>query len=115
MWQPNPIEILDKMTENLSPENPDLIVLQVETDGPFTEKALGESDACKLVTWIWKYNDKLNIGAMAEITGYTVASVATMIHDGILKSGIMQMHDIDFLELKKRIQKMPNQFKIAIS
>lgn len=111
MWQPNPIEILDKMTEDLSPKNPDLIVLQVETDGPFIEEALGEVDAHRLVTWIWKYNHKLNIGAMAEITGYTVASVATMIHDGILDSGVVQMHNIDFLELKKRIQKMPDQFK----
>jgi len=35
-----------------------------------------------------------------------------MIHDGQLPVGHVHMHDISFEELKSRIKRCPNQFKV---
>ena len=49
---------------------------------------------------------------MAQATGYTVGAVATMIQDGLIRKGPVSMHDIDFLEIKRRVELMPNQFLV---
>lgn len=104
MWQPNPVEIFDKMTEPVGPSNPDLLYLRVFSD---KHELLGDPIKAE---WVWNYDYENNISAMAQITGYTVAAAATMIHEGKLPEGVVEMHDVDFVELKERICKMPNQF-----
>lgn len=104
LTQPNPTQVLKRILCPVTRDNPDLLIMQVELFNHI------EGDEDKIYKWRWDYNHREDISAMAEITGYTVASVATLCHEGVLMPGFIPMHSLPFAELKNRIKKMSDMF-----
>lgn len=105
LTQPDPVNVLNELVDVLHPGNPDLLILKCELSGHFNDNLTEE------FCWRWDYDHEYEIGALAQITGYTAASVATMIHEGVMPTGFVHMHEIEFEELKRRIKSCPDQFK----
>lgn len=101
--------VLTEMADDLSIRTQDILICKVE----FWNK---RSEIFRK-TWIWKYDEENNIGALAQATGYTIASLALMIHEGsnLLKPGFNFMHDIPLKVLKTYIDKIPGQFTELLS
>lgn len=97
--QPNPAEVLDRMTKSVSRDNPDCLILLAIPDVGCSYK------------WRWDYDYSSDTSAMSQITGYTVGAVATMVYEDEVPNGITHMDEIDFEEIKRRIKYMPEQFK----
>lgn len=102
---PDAIKRLETLCDEVSPKNPDLLVIQLELCSH------EDGDENKLYRWRWDYDHHNQISAMAQATGYTVAAVATMVHEKLLPQGFVHMHNVDFTELARRIKKCPDQFR----
>ena len=99
--QLEPVKVLESVMENASKQNPDVILFIVDAVcGKYRRKK----------GYIWEYDNENDILAMAQATGYVVASVATMVSEGKIRKGVVGMHEIDFNVIKKRCQKEYNQF-----
>jgi lysine 6-dehydrogenase len=82
MPQKDPVRALSNLIQPVSIDNPDIIILSFRLNR-------GE----EVLNYFWEYGD--GISAMAQATGYTVAAVATMIHNGNVQNGVVGMHEID--------------------
>jgi hypothetical protein len=92
-------QVMEDIFLPVSAANPDKVYLQIQKG----YKRIP-------TTWTWKYDSQHNISAMAQATGYVVGAVATMIHDQLLPTRIVGMHEVNFDEIVKRAKLMPDQF-----
>jgi len=99
--QPDPIATLDGMLEEVGPDNPDVIILCVRLYG-FDTQASRE--------FYWEYDGDTGFSAMSQATGYTVAAIATMVHEKTVRAGVVGMHELDAEEIIRRTQLMPGQY-----
>lgn len=95
--QPDPEGVMKSILPQVGPDHPDVLALVVETDGLSRR-------------FFWRFDERTGLSAMAQATGYTVASVATMIHEELLPPGVVHMDDIDPRIIVARAQKMPGQY-----
>ena len=100
--QPDPTKVLCEILEEVGSDNPDVVILHFRV----TDKKGGNT----FRTFLWEYDVKNNFSAMSQATGYTAAAVATMIKDGLIKKGVIGMHDICAEEIIRRARWMENQY-----
>lgn len=107
--QKEPEKVLEEITDKLDCNHPDCIIMGYNAPFPNFNKHIDKQ------WWKWDYDEINDIGAMAQITGYTVASVACMILESekleCKLNGYIHMHDISFEKLKEKICLESNQFK----
>ncbi len=96
MPQKDPVQVLNDLIEPVTITNPDVIILYFVINR-------GE----EIVEFFWEYDD--GISAMAQATGYTVAATSTMIHDKLIKCGVIGMHEIAAKEIIRRVRLLDNK------
>lgn len=102
LTQPNPIEVLKGMVVPVSSDNPDIVVLLFKLEY--------NDGSDEVVDYYWEYDYENNISAMAQATGYTVAATATLINDGLIRNGVVGMHEIDSDRIIERAREMDDQY-----
>jgi len=85
--QPDPTMVLDGLLEDVGPDNPDVIILCVRLRDSVGNYAFRE--------FYWEYDEDTGLSAMSQATGFTVAAVATMASDGLVRRGVVGMHELD--------------------
>ena len=83
--QPNPVRVIQKVTDPVSIHNPDIIMLRFDIDTGLVKNSF---------TYFWEYDYENELSAMSRATGYVAAETALMIHDtfGSGGSGIFSMN-----------------------
>jgi len=100
LTQPDPAYALEMITDKVSSENYDVIILIFELE-------YGSGDV-ERVGYRWDYNWKHDISAMSRATGYIAGAVATMIYDELVDTGVAGMEELDFNEVITRVKNIDN-------
>ena len=99
-WQPDPVDILDKMLPEVSCEVPDQVILRYKTEK-------------ERKTWCWMYDFENDISAMAQATGYIAAAIATLVAEKLRCAGLVFMDELDLQPIIDRCKQMRNQWMEA--
>lgn len=92
-------DVLSEIISSVGPENPDLIVLHIDT--------LDHSE-----TYFWEYDMENDIPAMAQATGYIAGEVAVRVFGGDVDCGVYNMERFDPYIIRDSILEVVNNHRV---
>jgi saccharopine dehydrogenase-like NADP-dependent oxidoreductase len=101
LTQPDPANVLEMITEKVSEKNKDLVVLLFELEFESGEK--------ERIGFRWEYDTKKNISAMSKATGYITGAVATMVNEGLVKTGVSRMDELCLDTIIARVKNVDSE------